>query len=188
MKKYWVRVSITFTRRQVWQYVSLLNKESHLYSLMKDSLQSFAIPGSIFLSILSGFLFPFPVALFLVCLVSTILLLNLHSCNRIHYWIIWYFPGHRIWLVWLTRTTIRSVCWVEHIPCKTLTVLMWLFGTNVSGSYGLWRSGFKWHHLPLKDYFWLLMWCNSPWKVDMAIELQQNIFWHLIWRCYIFIP
>lgn len=34
------------------------------------SLQTFAIPGSIFLSILSGYLFPFPLALFLVCLVS----------------------------------------------------------------------------------------------------------------------
>ncbi|XP_064480091.1 transmembrane protein 41B-like [Ornithodoros turicata] len=34
-------------------------------------LQSFAIPGSIFLSILSGFLFPFPMALFLVCLCSS---------------------------------------------------------------------------------------------------------------------
>lgn len=33
-------------------------------------LQSFAIPGSIFLSILSGFLFPFPTALFFVCLSS----------------------------------------------------------------------------------------------------------------------
>lgn len=33
-------------------------------------LQTFAIPGSIFLSILSGYLFPFPLALFLVCLVS----------------------------------------------------------------------------------------------------------------------
>jgi len=33
-------------------------------------LQSFAIPGSIFLSILSGFLFPFPLALVLVCLCS----------------------------------------------------------------------------------------------------------------------
>ncbi|XP_074659851.1 transmembrane protein 41B-like isoform X2 [Tubulanus polymorphus] len=33
-------------------------------------LQTFAIPGSIFLSILSGFLFPFPLALFLVCLCS----------------------------------------------------------------------------------------------------------------------
>ncbi|XP_028395570.1 transmembrane protein 41B-like [Dendronephthya gigantea] len=35
-------------------------------------LQSFAIPGSIFLSILSGFLFPFPLALFLVCLCSSL--------------------------------------------------------------------------------------------------------------------
>ncbi|KAK2715115.1 transmembrane protein 41B-like isoform X1 [Artemia franciscana] len=35
-------------------------------------LQSFAIPGSIFLSILSGFLFPFPLALFMVCTCSAI--------------------------------------------------------------------------------------------------------------------
>ena len=34
-------------------------------------LQSFAIPGSIFLSILSGFLFPFILALFLVCFCSS---------------------------------------------------------------------------------------------------------------------
>ncbi|XP_031180145.1 transmembrane protein 41B [Sander lucioperca] len=33
-------------------------------------LQTFAIPGSIFLSILSGYLYPFPLALFLVCLCS----------------------------------------------------------------------------------------------------------------------
>lgn len=33
-------------------------------------LQSFAIPGSIFLSILSGFIFPFPLALFVICLCS----------------------------------------------------------------------------------------------------------------------
>ncbi|XP_020894734.1 transmembrane protein 41B [Exaiptasia diaphana] len=35
-------------------------------------LQTFAIPGSIFGSILSGFLFPFPLALFLVCLCSSV--------------------------------------------------------------------------------------------------------------------
>ncbi|ESO95286.1 hypothetical protein LOTGIDRAFT_178330 [Lottia gigantea] len=35
-------------------------------------LQSFAIPGSIFLSIISGFLYPFPLALILVCLCSCI--------------------------------------------------------------------------------------------------------------------
>lgn len=34
------------------------------------SLQTFAIPGSISLSVLSGFLFPFPLALFLVCFCS----------------------------------------------------------------------------------------------------------------------
>merc|ERR1711963_1155150 len=33
-------------------------------------LQTFAIPGSIFLSIVSGYLFPFPVALLLICFCS----------------------------------------------------------------------------------------------------------------------
>ena len=37
-----------------------------------SSLQTFAIPGSIFLSILAGFLYPFPLALFLVCLCSSL--------------------------------------------------------------------------------------------------------------------
>lgn len=41
------------------------------YLLTYIFLQSFAIPGSIFLSILSGFLFPFPLALFLVCFCSS---------------------------------------------------------------------------------------------------------------------
>jgi len=41
------------------------------YTLTFVFLQSFAIPGSIFLSILSGFLFPFPLALFLVCFCSS---------------------------------------------------------------------------------------------------------------------
>lgn len=47
------------------------------------SLQTFAIPGSIFLSILSGYLFPFPLALFLVCLVSIsahVLVLTMSKC------------------------------------------------------------------------------------------------------------
>ena len=35
-------------------------------------LQTFAIPGSVFLSILSGYLYPFPLALFLVCLCSAL--------------------------------------------------------------------------------------------------------------------
>lgn len=41
------------------------------FTLTYIFLQSFAIPGSIFLSILSGFLFPFPLALFLVCFCSS---------------------------------------------------------------------------------------------------------------------
>ncbi|XP_064600596.1 transmembrane protein 41B-like isoform X3 [Liolophura sinensis] len=51
-------------------------KEDHYYEVLGFYfityvfLQSFAIPGSIFLSILSGFLFPFPLALTLVCLCS----------------------------------------------------------------------------------------------------------------------
>ncbi|XP_066921125.1 transmembrane protein 41B-like [Clytia hemisphaerica] len=41
------------------------------FTLTYIFLQSFAIPGSIFLSILSGYLFPFPLALFLVCFCSS---------------------------------------------------------------------------------------------------------------------
>lgn len=43
-----------------------------IISLATVSLQTFAIPGSIFLSILSGFLFPFYFALVLVCCCSAI--------------------------------------------------------------------------------------------------------------------
>eukprot|EP00057_Strongylocentrotus_purpuratus_P026858 XP_011681332.1 PREDICTED: transmembrane protein 41B [Strongylocentrotus purpuratus] len=47
-------------------------------------LQTFAIPGSIFLSILSGFLFPFVLALFLVCLCSAI---GASNCYLISYFV-----------------------------------------------------------------------------------------------------
>lgn len=40
--------------------------------MLVHSLQTFAIPGSLFLSILSGFLFPFTLALLLVCCCSAI--------------------------------------------------------------------------------------------------------------------
>ncbi|KAI6183618.1 hypothetical protein M3Y97_00507800 [Aphelenchoides bicaudatus] len=51
-------------------------KDQHFYTVLAGVasvyivLQSFAIPGSIFLTILSGYLFPFPIALFLVCTCS----------------------------------------------------------------------------------------------------------------------
>lgn len=53
-------------------------KETHYYSVMGVYfatyifLQTFAIPGSIFLSILSGFLFSFPINLVLICCCSAI--------------------------------------------------------------------------------------------------------------------
>uniref|UniRef100_A0A915D014 Transmembrane protein 41B n=1 Tax=Ditylenchus dipsaci TaxID=166011 RepID=A0A915D014_9BILA len=51
-------------------------KDQHFYKVLAGVaavylvLQSFAIPGSIFLTILSGYLFPFPIALAVVCLCS----------------------------------------------------------------------------------------------------------------------
>lgn len=58
-------------------------------------LQSFAIPGSIFLSILSGFLFPFALALFLVCLCSALgaSLCYLLSCHFGRKIVLKHFPG-----------------------------------------------------------------------------------------------
>ncbi|KAI1707680.1 SNARE associated golgi protein domain-containing protein [Ditylenchus destructor] len=53
-------------------------KDQHFYTVLCGVvavyivLQSFAIPGSIFLTILSGYLFPFPVALALVCMCSAL--------------------------------------------------------------------------------------------------------------------
>uniref|UniRef100_A0A7E4USF5 Transmembrane protein 41B n=1 Tax=Panagrellus redivivus TaxID=6233 RepID=A0A7E4USF5_PANRE len=53
-------------------------KDQHFYTVLVGVaaiyivLQSFAIPGSIFLTILSGYLFPFPVALGLVCTCSAL--------------------------------------------------------------------------------------------------------------------
>uniref|UniRef100_A0A915INF9 Transmembrane protein 41B n=1 Tax=Romanomermis culicivorax TaxID=13658 RepID=A0A915INF9_ROMCU len=55
-----------------------LYKDEHYYTVLCSVfttyvfLQSFAIPGSIFLSILSGYLFSFPIALILVCTCSAI--------------------------------------------------------------------------------------------------------------------
>lgn len=63
--------------KNLGQVISLY-KETHYYSVMGTYfacyifLQTFAIPGSIFLSILSGFLFSFPMNLFLICSCSAI--------------------------------------------------------------------------------------------------------------------
>lgn len=76
------RASIVLPRdiedaKKLGQVISIY-KETHYYSVMGlyfaayIFLQTFAIPGSIFLSILSGFLFSFPVNLFLICSCSAI--------------------------------------------------------------------------------------------------------------------
>lgn len=67
-------------------------------------LQSFAIPGSIFLSILSGFLFPFPVALFLVCLSS--------ATGASFCYLLSYLVGRR--LVWRYIPD-RAIEWSSHV-------------------------------------------------------------------------
>lgn len=63
--------------KDLGKVLSSYKEEYYLYVLLAFAtiyvfLQTFAIPGSIFLSILAGFLFPFPLALFLVCLCSSL--------------------------------------------------------------------------------------------------------------------
>ncbi|XP_013778172.1 transmembrane protein 41B-like [Limulus polyphemus] len=74
------------------------------YFLTYIFLQSFAIPGSIFLSILSGFLFPFPLALTLVCLCSA---LGASFC-----YILFYLVGRKLVLKYLP---VRAAEWAGHV-------------------------------------------------------------------------
>jgi uncharacterized membrane protein YdjX (TVP38/TMEM64 family) len=67
-------------------------------------LQSFAIPGSIFLSILSGFLFPFSLALFLVCMCS--------ATGASFCYLLSYLVGRR--LVW-RYVPERAIEWSTHV-------------------------------------------------------------------------
>lgn len=54
-----------------WHWICNHNVDFwHIISIFSCSLQAFAIPGSLFLSILSGFLFKFHIALTLVCTCS----------------------------------------------------------------------------------------------------------------------
>lgn len=62
-----ISLSISFTKNWHFPIWLLINKFIFYYSL-----QAFAIPGSLFLSILSGFLFQFHIALTLVCICSAV--------------------------------------------------------------------------------------------------------------------
>jgi hypothetical protein len=85
----WAVIMVSLDRLKVWMILFLCSKclgilcsnysgctlLSHIIMTVISltatfSLQTFAIPGSISLSILSGFLFPFPLALTLVCFCS----------------------------------------------------------------------------------------------------------------------
>uniref|UniRef100_A0A8C6C442 Transmembrane protein 41B n=2 Tax=Odontoceti TaxID=9722 RepID=A0A8C6C442_MONMO len=71
-------------------------------------LQTFAIPGSIFLSILSGFLYPFPLALFLVCLCSG---LGASFCYMLSYLV-----GRPVVYKYLTEKAVKWSQQVLHLP------------------------------------------------------------------------
>uniref|UniRef100_F6ZIP6 Transmembrane protein 41B n=1 Tax=Monodelphis domestica TaxID=13616 RepID=F6ZIP6_MONDO len=77
-------------------------------------LQTFAIPGSIFLSILSGFLYPFPLALFLVCLCSG---LGASFCYMLSYLV-----GRPVVYKYLTEKAVKwsqQVIFRQHIVIET---------------------------------------------------------------------
>ncbi|CAF4027992.1 unnamed protein product [Rotaria magnacalcarata] len=106
-------------------------------------LQTFAIPGSIFLSILAGFLYPFPLALFLVCLCSSlgasfcyllsqlfgrhILLKCFH--DRITLWqmTVQANAGSLLWLIIFLRITPILPNWFINICSPILDVPLGLF-------------------------------------------------------------
>ena len=77
------------------------------FTLTYIFLQSFAIPGSIFLSILSGFLFPFPLALFLVCFCS-----------------LFYTIFHVSFFDWWLYVALNSVLLHSIVPLSTFSFLL----------------------------------------------------------------
>ena len=73
-------------------------------------LQTFAIPGSIFLSIISGFLFPFPLALFAVCFCSATGNLMVNRVENIP-----------IYIFQELRSVICSLTWLEENWCDIIS-------------------------------------------------------------------
>merc|ERR1711963_1165441 len=67
-------------------------------------LQTFAIPGSIFLSIVSGYLFPFPVALLLICFCS--------ATGASFCYLLSYLVGRRLVKKYLPE---RSASWAQKV-------------------------------------------------------------------------
>ncbi|XP_073460087.1 transmembrane protein 41B, partial [Aquarana catesbeiana] len=95
--KVWGKCLSKYKTRSMWRVLVA-------YFTTYVFLQTFAIPGSIFLSILSGFLYPFPLALFLVCLCSG---LGASFC-----YILSYHVGRPVVYKYLTE---KAVKWSEQV-------------------------------------------------------------------------
>ncbi|XP_059080258.1 transmembrane protein 41B-like isoform X2 [Tigriopus californicus] len=81
-------------------------------------LQTFAIPGSIFLSIVSGFLFPFPVALLVICFCS--------ATGASFCYLLSYLVGRRLVKTYLPE---RAASWsekVQHHQSNLLSYIIFL--------------------------------------------------------------
>jgi len=84
-------------------------------------LQTFAIPGSIFLSIISGFLFPFPLALFSVCFCS--------ATGASFCYLLSYLVGRRLVRTYLPD---RAASWSEKVDKQRGNLLSYIMFLRIT--------------------------------------------------------
>ncbi|CAH2325533.1 transmembrane 41B [Pelobates cultripes] len=108
-------------------------------------LQTFAIPGSIFLSILSGFLYPFPLALFLVCLCSG---LGASFCYLLSYLV-----GRPIVYKYLSE---KAVKWSQQVDRHREHLINYMIFLRITPFLPNWFINITSPiiNVPLKVFFW----------------------------------
>ncbi|KAM8938742.1 transmembrane protein 41B [Pelodytes ibericus] len=108
-------------------------------------LQTFAIPGSIFLSILSGFLYPFPLALFLVCLCSG---LGASFCYTLSYHV-----GRPVVYKYLTE---KAVKWSQQVERHRDHLINYIIFLRITPFLPNWFINITSPiiNVPLKVFFW----------------------------------
>jgi len=84
-------------------------------------LQTFAIPGSIFLSIVSGYLFPFPVALLLICFCS--------ATGASFCYLLSYLVGRRLVKKYLPE---RSASWAQKVEKQKGNILGYIIFLRIT--------------------------------------------------------
>jgi len=84
-------------------------------------LQTFAIPGSIFLSIVSGYLFPFPVALLLICFCS--------ATGASFCYLLSYLVGRRLVKKYLPE---RSASWAQKVEKQKDNILGYIIFLRIT--------------------------------------------------------